>query len=156
MHSSGYVSMDRLFDRFIGAFENNDNNIRYTQAKALWEGFEEYPLFGSGAGIGVDNFVRDTEYPWRYELSYNLILYNSGIVGFCIYGVAHIFLIALLYKKAKRKDPIASALLLSYSVVLVANATNPYFSSSFDFLWFIFIPLMYLNINTKVIKNKNV
>lgn len=157
LQEHGYLSIDGIIERFNGAFKYNEENVRFEQAIALWEGFKSYPILGSGAGVGVENFVRSNSAPWNYELSYNLILYNSGLIGFILYATCHIYLLFMLWNRSRKsKDVIAGALFLSYVIVLFANATNPYFSSSFDFLWFIFIPLMYINISSVYINNKGI
>jgi len=149
------VSLNGIVDRFISAFQGVEGNIRISQGLALWKGFTEYPLFGSGAGIGVIGSIRNVD-SWMYELSYNLILYNSGIVGSILYFTSLILLLYCLWKRSKRGKykQISTALTIAYISALISNATNPYFTSSFDFLWFIFIPLMYINIKEKDDSNK--
>jgi len=144
------VSLNGLTDRFISVFQGAEGDIRMSQAMALWQGFLQYPLFGSGAGIGVIGSVRNVD-TWMYELSYNLILYNSGIIGSILYFASLFMILSYLWKlyKRGRYKQISAALTIAYISVLIGNATNPYFSSSFDFLWFIFIPLMYINITEK-------
>ena len=98
------------------------------------------PVFGSGAGIGVSDCVRSAS-GCSYELSYNFILYNSGISGFIIYFAA---LSQIVWGLLTQKTQLGNSLALAFICGLIANATNPYFSSSFDFLWWAFIPLFYL------------
>jgi len=140
---SSYLSFELMLDRFREAFDSEAESIRFIQAKALWRGFLENPLFGSGAGIGVNEFIRSSSAPWIYEMTYNLILFNSGIIGFSIFAASHLYLLTNFYKLKKRKIKIGESLFVTYVVVLIASGTNPYFTSSFDFLWFIIFPLMY-------------
>lgn len=140
---SSFFSFKMIAERFLGAFDSEVESIRFIQAKALWRGFLENPLFGSGAGIGVNEIIRSSSAPWIYEMTYNLILFNSGIIGFSIFTASHLYLLTNFYKLKKRKIKIGESLFVTYIVVLVASGTNPYFTSSFDFLWFIIFPLMY-------------
>lgn len=143
------INIEGFVDRFREAFRDRDNygrvNVRWTQLEALWKGFLRNPIFGSGAGIGVQEVVRSTENSASYELSYALILYNAGIVGFIPYVLSLFIVLRALWKNGKT-DGVSKALFWGLAYGLLANATNPYFSSSFDFLLWVFVPLMYLNI----------
>ncbi|SHM59366.1 O-antigen ligase family protein [Gracilibacillus kekensis] len=144
LQSIGFIKLTELIERFFSAFSQDGHNVRIEQAQALWHGFVQNPIFGSGAGIGVTDYIRNYESPWAYEMSYNLILYNAGIIGFLLYLSAHAYLLYSLWKT--KNDYFSKVFLITYFIILIGNGTNPYFSSSFDFLWFIFIPLLYLNV----------
>ena len=143
------INIDGFVDRFKEAFRERDNygrvNVRWTQLEALWKGFLRNPVLGSGAGIGVQEVVRSTENSASYELSYVLILYNAGIIGFIPYVLSLFVVLRALWRNG-RTDGVSKALFWGLAFGLLANATNPYFSSSFDFLLWMFIPLMYLNV----------
>lgn len=138
------ISADGILGRFSEAFSSKDSynrsNVRFLQMEALFNGFLKFPMFGSGAGIGVADCVRSAS-GCSYELSYNLILYNSGAIGLAIYFTA---LAQIFYGLLTRRTKIGNSLALAFICGIIANATNPYFSSSFDFLWWIFIPVFYL------------
>lgn len=142
------INIEGFVDRFLEAFRDRDNygreNVRWEQLEALWRGFLKYPVFGSGAGVGVEDVVRGVGNTSSYELSYAVILYNAGIVGFLFYAWSLLTVLKKLYIFGK-KDRISQALFFGLLFGLIANATNPYFSSSFDFLLWVFVPLMYLN-----------
>ena len=122
---------------------------RPLQYKALMEGFERFPLVGSGLGAGVNEVVRDTERPWSYELSYVLILYNTGIMGMLLF-IACVFWVPLRLLTLRGRTPemlFASVpLILGLITFLVANATNPYFAS-YDFMWTLFLPVALINLS---------
>jgi hypothetical protein len=142
-------SIAGVVERFKFAFskidEYGNTNVRMVQMSALFRGFLEYPLFGSGAGIGVKDCIRSLTSPWVYEQSYNLILYNSGLIGSTIYAVSLAVILFELYMHYRRGSSIAFAVFVGYAMAVFANGTNPYFSASFDFLLFIFLPLLYIN-----------
>lgn len=148
------ISLGGLADRFFSAFQGSEGGIRINQISILFQGFLKYPIFGSGAGIGVSDLVRSTN-NWVYELSYNLILYNSGLVGSILYATSLLLILFYLWKWSRqdKDNRISTAIAIAYISALISNATNPYFSSSFDFLWFIFIPLMFINIKHKDYEN---
>lgn len=144
--ASPYLSFEMMIERFKVAFDSDQESTRFLQTTALWRGFLENPILGSGAGIGVDGIIRSITTPWIYEMSYNLILYNSGLLGMSFFVASHIYLLLCFYKEKQKKSKLGESFFITYIVVLLSNATNPYFTSSFDFLWFIFLPLMYLNL----------
>ncbi|MBQ9520186.1 MAG: hypothetical protein IJR67_01775 [Acholeplasmatales bacterium] len=142
------ISIDGLWDRFINVFSEYDEygqeNVRYIQMNKLLEGFRNNVVFGAGGGAVLPGYYRSLESPWIFEASYHMILFNSGIVFFSIYVLFFARLLFLLLKKHKYyygSISMFSALLFS----IIANATNPYFSASFDFLFFIFVPIIFLN-----------
>ncbi len=144
------IDLNGLIDRFNNAFSRVDSeyqieNVRYIQSNQLIEGFKEKPILGHGAGSVLTNYSRSKSTPWAFELSYHKVLYDGGIFGGIIYFLALISIVLNLRKDYQ--SIVAKGLLLSYIIVLFANATNPYFSQSFDFILFIIIPLLYLNID---------
>ncbi len=143
------ITIGGLFDRFNEAFSEIDElggeNVRLLQMDALFQGFLRRPLFGSGAGIGVA-YVRSASSPWVYEMTYSLILYNSGIIGSLFFVLSLLYVLNGLLKR-RRMDSVRKDLFYIFIICIVASATNPYMFSSFDFLFWTFIPLWYINSN---------
>ena len=143
---TGLVSFEGLVSRFRYAFTATDEyglqNVRIIQSKYLLAQFLEKPFFGNGAGATLTGFQRSESSPWSFELSYHVLLFQSGFVGALFYFGA----ITLVFKNAvrvrKMNNYLGSAMVFTLISVLIANATNPYFSSSFDFMIFIFLPLL--------------
>jgi hypothetical protein len=140
------LSINGSIDRFLFAFADFDEygqaNVRNAQSGYLLKGFCDKIVFGNGAGATISGFQRSLESPWMFELSYHVCLFQSGVVGGILY-FASLLVIALNAVHAKKKDDcFGHAILVTYSIILFANATNPYFSSSFDFLIFLFMPLL--------------
>ena len=139
------ISSQGVLSRFFNAFfsESGNKTIRGIQSDYLLTGFWEHPLFGSGAGATIDGYIRSTTAPWSFELSYHVVLFQSGIVGGIIYfsGLCVILISIIKTRKIDRK--LYFSLLVTYILILFANATNPYFSSSFDFMIFLYLPLMF-------------
>lgn len=112
----------------------------------------EQPIFGHGSGASAA-VVRSADFGWAYELSYHALLFHTGIVGFTLYIYALFMVISGLYKGTKRKDANFSwyvSLLAAVLMGIIANSSNPYFSSSFDFLWWILWPLSYVYVLEKL------
>ncbi|MDA8100068.1 MAG: hypothetical protein M0042_10610 [Nitrospiraceae bacterium] len=126
----------------------HEDDIRSDQSDALMRGFQEHYLVGSGFGTGARDYVRNNEQPWVYELSYHVLLFNTGILGVFIYGAC----IAWIYYKGiqvMRRDtaeaPVMISLLTGMTTFLLANATNPYLFS-YDFMWILFLPIAHINL----------
>lgn len=154
------INLSAMKSRFVEEFDPNNATPRNMQKIALIDGFYNYPIFGSGFGVGVPNVIRSQERPWTYELTYHLILYNTGLLGTFLFSLILLFPILwaiLLIRKDKSLDNIVFPIVLSYFSVLIACATNPYLTSSFDFEWMLFLPLgifNYLEINASKQKNQ--
>jgi len=134
-------------EHFTSAFVSEEE--RKDQSIALWNGFLESPLVGSGFGRGVGDVVRDDAHPWNYELSYMLLLYNTGILGSVVYAfcLGQIYYFGIKQIKYDICDiSIMISLLVAFSCFILANATNPYLQS-FDFMWALFLPIAYINIS---------
>ena len=137
-------SISDFSKRFTGAFEEE---ARIEQINALYDGFTEMPILGSGFGRGVIDVVRSEERPWLYEMTYNLMLYNTGIIGILVYfGCLYwIYRTGLqIVNKHPKEKMILLPLLVGMSSFLIANITNPYFGS-YDFMWILFFPVAYIN-----------
>jgi len=137
-----------IIKRFVLEVDLSSNNARNYQRIALMNGFYENPIIGSGFGVGVKDIIRSAARVWTYELTYHLYLYNTGIIGITI------FLSCLVYPivwgvNLFRRDPslfnIIFPIIIGYMSVLIASATNPILTSSFDFEWMLFLPIGILN-----------
>lgn len=149
-------SFAAMQERFTSAFTTEE--VRQQQAAALWRGFINSPLIGSGFGIGVPDVVRDEVHPWNYELSYMLTLYNTGLLGSLIYllclGMIYYYGFTLMSNRLC-DESIMLSLLIAFTCFIIANATNPYFQS-YDFMWVLFLPVCYINIIMNNHDKKNV
>jgi hypothetical protein len=139
---SGNIDLSELYVRITSAF--SESGPRATQFYSLFDGFVRNPVLGSGVGGSVD-LVRSADRPWMYELSYMMLLFNGGIVGF---GLVMSFM-AFYYLKALKSVKNGKfymsekiALLTGLLVFSAGNATNPYFSG-FDALFLLgLLPLI--------------
>ena len=146
VYLSSKINIDDFKNKFTEEFNTENQTVRQEQSKALIAGFYNNPLLGTGFGKGVNSVVRNIEKPWTYELTYHVILYNTGIIGF-------IFFIALILYPIywsitlikKTKDILILPILCSYVVILLNSTSNPFFTSSFDFQWMLFLPIGILN-----------
>ena len=119
---------------------------RYQQFWALLNGWSEHPFMGAGHGTSV-SYIRSDTMPWAYELFYLAILYQTGLVGFCLYagGIIWIYWMGIrIIRQGGFLAPIALSNLAGMTGVLIANGTNPYLVR-FDGLWGIFLSIAVIN-----------
>ncbi len=143
-------SMDFLLDVDVVQLLNRHLNKavfgdveRPAQIAALMRGAEETWFLGAGHGIGVD-YIRSTDFPWRYESVFFALIYKLGIVGTLVLCLPLIYSIALFLTRqirgaARKYDAFFGSALVA--VTLAAN-TNPY-PEAFTFQWMFLIPIYY-------------
>jgi len=141
-----YIIIENIKEAISFSSSTDPSTVaRYEQFFALIDGFSENPLFGQGFGA-VASVIRNEEQPWAYELFYVALLFHTGLVGFTIYGLLTLWIILqgirLLnnYEDTKYMLPYLTGM-ISF---LLGTASNPYLTK-FDYMWVIFIPVMYIN-----------
>jgi hypothetical protein len=151
MNTTYSFSLEAMLDMILSGidFENSQESSAYSrflQFNALLQGWAEHPLFGAGHGASV-SYIRSSTMPWSYELFYLALLYQTGLVGFCLYslGIAWIYWIGTrIIREGSRISNMMLPLLAGMSGVFIATATNPYLVR-FDGLWVVFLPIALTN-----------
>lgn len=113
----------------------SDSDPRSIQSGYLFEGFLKYPLFGSGFGMSTP-YIRSGSSPWSYEMTYNQLLFNFGIIGLLIIFLLFLFFlyfVILLIRRNRTESIIAFSILVGFFSFAIGAYSNPYFGS-FDFL----------------------
>ena len=150
---SGALNIELLSERLTSIFDfnTNDSNIlRRLQFESLAKGIAEHPLLGQGLGAAAD-YSRSDEQPWSYELSYVLLVFNFGLLGFLLFAAGVVFLLAKLAQISSLRGILESehlsaiCYLAGLTAFLIANATNPYLAK-FDYMWTLFVPLAFVRI----------
>ena len=127
----------------LSAFSPEDERSR--QQAYLLDGFAWSPVLGSGFGAYA-GYLRSDERPWTYELTYQQMLFNIGVVGVAVLGSLlgyYLVLVLQLLRQVRESSAIPFALLVAFCSLLLGSYTNPYMRS-FDFLFFVGI-LPYLS-----------
>lgn len=123
------IDITSLVEKFSSAFQSD--TVRVDQYNSLLKGFSEKYLFGSGLGGSVE-VIRNQEKPWTYELTYMLLLFNGGLVGFSLvftlFGFYY-FKSLLAIRRFDGYKTEALAILTGFLIFCIASASNPYFSS---------------------------
>jgi hypothetical protein len=146
-------SASSLLNRFISGFDigaqatGESELARYEQLGALWRGWLQHPILGSGHGSGTLASIRSDTMPWAYELSYLALLFQTGIAGFAAYLAGVLWMLSQGIKIIREGGPLGRIMLpmlVGFSGLLIANATNPYLLR-FDGMWMFFLPLAVIN-----------
>jgi len=90
-----------------------------------------------------------------FEISMVQIFHETGLIGVLIYLSLFLWVYFKMYKllKAKKGNVEQGVPLLCGSICFfLGMLTNPYFGS-FDFMWILFLPLAYLNVYLRGIKD---
>ena len=118
-----------LLDFYTENFAGSNNAVRSTQSVVLLAEFEEHPFWGIGLGMPASDLIRNQMSPWSYELSYHAALAQRGAIGFffMISTFVTILIAQTLRVKFSRRD-FFFGYALGLAFLLLANATNPYFT----------------------------
>ena len=115
--------------------------VRSVQSSSLIEGFLEQPIIGQGAGAVSPDFYtwRGFEIgsgflfeprPWRAEVSYQLLLFEGGVVGALLYLAAIAGAGLMVRRQYRRLQPTHQAILRAVVVgalsILIGAAFNPH------------------------------
>lgn len=122
-------------NRLQEAFSSEDE--RTIEEPYLIGAFMKSPVLGSGFG-GYAGYQRNEEEPWTYELTYQKLLFNMGIVGTAFLVTlfsAYLLFVVKLLRRFKDGSAIPFALLVGFCSLLIGAYSNPYFSG-FDTLFF--------------------
>ncbi len=136
--------LHRLQDAFSSTESDGETNVRFEQMEKLLEGFTKRPVFGNGAAAVIDGYSRNTN-PWVFEMSYYVVLFQSGIVGSILFATSLLYIGYKAFVWRNRNCLLAGMAFGVWSVAVISNATNPYFSSSFDFVFFLILPLYFID-----------
>lgn len=146
------INYDEIWRNFIASFDltggsDLSGSTRGAQFSVLLNEWLERPLFGHGHGAVVSGHVRNAEQPWTFELSYNALLFQVGLLGTLVYLVGILWIFATGIKIMRRSPQFAAyllPLLSGLACFLIVNATNPYLQK-FDYLWTVFLPICVIN-----------
>lgn len=139
------VSFSSMSDFFKETSDKSDA-VRFTQADKLIEAWEVKPAFGWGVGVDAPGCVR-SDLPGTYELGYHALLFRAGLVGISCYVFLMFWANYRAIKVARHSTVImfhALPIVVACLTILFLDSTNPY-SSSFDFIWTIFLPISFVN-----------
>ena len=118
------------------AFSAEDE--RSIQKGFLLKSFLNYPIFGSGFGVGA-GYQRSENRTWLYELTYHQLLFNFGFFGIICLLMLYLTFFYLIIKNIRSNQPndlLPLCIFIGITSFAIGSYSNPYFGS-FDFLVYI-------------------
>lgn len=146
------LATDVDFNVIVGDFVNKllsgGGTERVEQADALLASVKETFGMGAGHGVGVP-YVRNEDYPWRYELVWVATLHRVGILGSVIYVLPFCICIMtfLNHWRNRMLTEMDVFMFSGFISALIASNTNPYIEA-FSFQWMYILPVVYFLIAT--------
>lgn len=136
------VDLGVIFQSYFNKIASGGGEVRTEQAGALWDGIMDTHGLGAGHGVGV-SYIRNTEYPWRYEIIPLASVFRVGLIGTLIYCAPFfVYGFAFLARAARRAlSPEDVYMMGGFLSAAAAAWTNPYIES-FIFQWMFFVPVM--------------
>lgn len=137
----GVVDLAQIYDEFLLEVLAGGGVERVTQYEALLAGIEQNGGLGAGHGIGV-SYVRDFEYPWRYEIFALSALYRLGFFGLALSFAPFAYYLFRFFEAAiKRKlTELDVSLFVGWLAMALAAFSNPY-PESFIFQGLLYLPV---------------
>jgi hypothetical protein len=125
-----------VVDHLSAAFSSEDE--RAIQSGYLVSSFTNQPLFGSGFGAYA-GYLRNSDFPWLYELTYFQLLFNCGLVGLLYWSMltgTYLFFVFRVIRENTDHTGQPLCLIVGLFSFLIGAYSNPYLGS-FDFLIYV-------------------
>lgn len=138
------ISIEYIAQDFISKLLEGGGDERVEQFNALLNGIYQSQGMGVGHGVGVA-YIRDEEFPWRYELVWVATVFRVGIVGAFFYAMPFLIYIYFILKISFKKglNSCQKFFFAGFVAAFIASNTNPYIES-FVFQWMYIAPLISL------------
>ena len=137
------IDVAYIINLFFDKVSQGGGGARVGQSNALLGGIESNYGLGSGHGIGVD-YIRSTNFPWRYEVVWLATIFRVGFIGAFLYFLPFgLYMSGIFYFWFKgRIDSYDRFFLGGFLSVFIASTTNPYIEA-FTFQWMYVLPVVY-------------
>lgn len=125
-----------------------DDRLRTYQADRLLHEWSQSPVFGHGFGATIDGFARDPVEPWRWELQYHGLLFQTGVVGALLIVIGALLTLNAVIRASRARPDLVPSLVVACTGaagMLIGNATNPYLQAP-GHVWSIFLPIAVANV----------
>ncbi len=147
------ISISYVLEIFVDKLASAGGAVRSEQMLALLNASMDANGMGAGHGIGID-YVRDDEYPWRYETVWLATVYRVGMIGTLIYLLPFAWYLAKIASQARagKLQPHHKFMFSGFVCAFLASNTNPYIES-FTFQWMYVMPIVSLLSIAQAAKN---
>ncbi|NJM51744.1 MAG: hypothetical protein HC843_13475 [Sphingomonadales bacterium] len=141
-----FVDIQLLYQTILDKINDLGGVERQLQAELLYNNALQNNLAGVGHGQSI-NYIRNVDYPWRYELVFFASLFRVGALGTIIYlSVFIIYVVKFMSAAYKGKITAVDIFFFSGFVMFSIGAmTNP-FAESYIFQWMLILPMIALHV----------
>ncbi|MGY1914937.1 hypothetical protein [Blastococcus sp. SYSU DS0973] len=132
----------------VAGYSASEDRLRTLQADKLLDAWAQSPVFGHGFGATIQGFWRSQEEPWRWELQYHALLFQTGVVGALLVVAGALFTLNAVVRAARARPDLLPSLVvacIAAAGMLLANASNPYLQAP-GYVWAIFLPVAVANV----------
>lgn len=141
-----YFGVDFLFiiSLYFEKIVSGGGEARIEQAVSLITGIENAFALGTGHGVGTE-YIRNDDFPWRYELVWLATILRTGIFGAFVYILPYIFYLIVFFIRLKNSELSKLDIYFfgAWLAVFLASNTNPYIEA-ISFQWMYILPLVFL------------
>lgn len=142
------AAVQRTWSNIVLFVDGEGQSERVEQIDRLLKAWQESPFFGSGLGAVIPGYSRSTDRPWNFEMQYNMLLFQFGLVGAVLLIVVMLLAVravSLGFRARPDLAPVFWTAIAAAGGMLVANATNPYLQAP-GHIWAVFFPLLVANV----------
>ena len=134
INDNEYFNKEIIYNRFYDAINSEgDSYVRQEQSNEFNFQIAQKPIFGSGLGAFMKNYIRNEDFPIAYEKTYHYLIFSYGIPIFFMLLLFYIFLMYCVYRNSNMFGNNINFIIAIFSLLL-ASLTNPYWLSSFDYV----------------------
>jgi len=134
INDNEYFNKEIIYNRFYDAINSEgDSYVRQEQSNEFNFQIAQKPIFGSGLGAFMKNYIRNEDFPIAYEKTYHYLIFSYGIPIFFMLLLFYIFLMYCVYRNSNMFENNINFIIAIFSLLL-ASLTNPYWLSSFDYV----------------------
>lgn len=127
-----------------GELGNLTFDVRRDQVGHILAEADKNPMLGVGFGNKIAGHVRDPQHPWRFELTYVALLFQTGALGVLLYALVGLRLLEMAREAWREERDILLPIVVGMAGGLLAAATNPYLNYGSG-QWIIFLPVAVFN-----------
>jgi hypothetical protein len=131
-------------DYVVTNFGNARFDIRTTQVEQILAQADKSPVLGTGFGNGIPGYIRDPEHPWRVELTYMALLFQTGMIGVLLYMLVAQKFASVILAATKKSGIVVWPFVMGMCGALLAAGTNPYLNYGTG-QWVLFLPIAIFN-----------
>jgi len=122
------------------SYTSADLGTRELQVEMLVRSAGDRPIFGHGYGSSIASFYRNTQAPWRFEMTYVALLFQAGALGLALYAALALQL-GIVARNAYKADPTyVLPFIFGLAGAMLAVTTNPYLNYGTG-QWLLFLPV---------------